>query len=64
MENPSILLEKGVNYDKYNLDNIIEWWKRKSFSRWTKLKEENRLKTELEIYTTESLKDKTFEMIR
>jgi hypothetical protein len=64
MENPSILLEKGVNYDKFKLDNIIEWWKRKSFSRWTKLTEENRLKTELEIYTTESLKDNTFEMIR
>lgn len=64
MENHTIPLKKGINYDKYNLVNIIEWWKRKSFNRWTKLQEENRLKTDLEIYTTESLKDNTFEMIR
>jgi len=64
MDNPSIPLNKGINYDKFNLDNMIEWWKKKSFNRWTKLNEENRLKTELEIYTTESLEDKTFEMIR
>jgi hypothetical protein len=48
-------LVKGINYDKFNMENIIEWWKKKSYKRWKKLQEEGRLKTELELYTNETI---------
>ena len=40
---------------KYDLQNLIQYWKRKSFNRWTKLTEEGRIQTELECYTPESI---------
>ena len=55
---------KGINYDKFNLDYMIEWWKKKSYKRWNKLKEENRLRTDLELYTTKTIINNNFEIIR
>jgi hypothetical protein len=63
MDNPDIELIKGINYDKHNLCYMLEWWRRKAYNRWVRLQEENRLKTDLEIYTTETL-NKPIEMIR
>ena len=48
-------LVKGVNYDKFNMSYMIEWWKKKSYKRWKKLQEEGRLKTELELYTNDTI---------
>ena len=45
---------KGDNWDKFHLNNIIDWWKKKAESRYNKLKEQNRLRTELEIWTPEA----------
>ena len=50
-------IKKAENYDKYNVDNIIEWWKKLANKRFNKLKEENRLRNELEIWTKESQLD-------
>jgi hypothetical protein len=43
------------NPDKYDLSNLIDYWKRKSYNRWTKLTEEGRLRTQPELYTRETL---------
>ena len=39
------------NYDKHNLNNIVEWWKKKATNRYNNLKNENRLRRELEIWS-------------
>lgn len=53
------------NPSKYDLSNLIDYWKRKSFNRWNKLREEGRIQTELESYTSKKIIDGiNFKMIR
>lgn len=42
----------GENYDKHHLSNLIKWWKNKASNRYDTLQKENRLKTELEVWTS------------
>ena len=42
----------GENYEKHNLSNIIEWWRNKAINRYETLKNEGRLRTELEVWTS------------
>ncbi len=44
-------LIKGPNWDKFYLENIISWWKKKASKRYEKLKAEDRFRTEVEIWT-------------
>ena len=46
------VLQKGDNYEKHNLANLIEWWRVKAINRFTTLQNENRLRTEQEIWTS------------
>ena len=41
----------GPNYDKFYLDNIIAWWKKKATRRYEKLKAEGRFRTKVELWT-------------
>jgi len=41
----------GQNWDKFQLDNIISWWKKKAGKRYDKLKREDRFRTEVELWT-------------
>jgi len=41
----------GQNYDKFHLENIIKWWKKKAGKRYDKLKKEGRFRTEVELWT-------------
>jgi hypothetical protein len=43
-------LKKGQNYDKYDLDYLIPWWKNKAQKRFDNLKDQDRLRTEVEIW--------------
>tara|TARA_Y100001972_G_scaffold90979_1_gene111354 strand:- start:1762 stop:2862 length:1101 start_codon:yes stop_codon:yes gene_type:complete len=54
------VIKKAENYDRYNLEEIIKWWKKIATKRYTKLKEEKRLRNELEIWT----KDSNIDIIR
>jgi hypothetical protein len=45
-------LIKGENYSKFELDNIVNWWKNKAINRYDTLKSEGRLRTELEVWTS------------
>lgn len=47
-------IKKAPNYDRYNVDEIITWWKKLSTKRHNKLKEEDRIRTELEIWNSDS----------
>lgn len=39
-------------WDKHYQDNLIQWWKKKANNRWNSLKEDGRLRTELEVWTS------------
>lgn len=42
----------GPNYEKFELENIIRWWKNKATNRYETLKSEDRLRSELEVWTS------------
>ena len=44
-------LIRGQNWDKFHLDNIISWWKRKATKRYEKLKQEDRFRDKVELWT-------------
>jgi hypothetical protein len=46
------VLVPGENYEKHKLANLIEWWRKKACQRYDNLYNENRLKTELEVWTS------------
>jgi len=50
-------LIKGQNFDKHNLENIIDWWKKKATSRYNNLKLENKVRKELEVWNSETMND-------
>ena len=53
-------LVRGQNWDKFYLDNIISWWKKKASKRYEKLKSEGRFRTEVELWT----EDQDIQIIR
>ena len=44
-------LLRGPNWDKFYLENIIAWWKKKATNRYEKLKREDRFRTKVELWT-------------
>ena len=44
-------LVKGPNWDKFYLDNIISWWKRKATKRYETLKRDGRFRDKVELWT-------------
>ena len=51
---------KADNYDRYTVDGVVEWWKKLAIKRYNKLKEEGRIRNDLEIWT----KDAQIDIIR
>jgi hypothetical protein len=51
---------KDDTYDKFELNNIIEWWRNKAIARYETLKKENKIRNEIEIWT----KNKDLQIIR
>ena len=51
---------KAENFDRYNVDSIVDWWKKLATKRYNKLKEEGRVRNDLEIWT----KDAEIDIIR
>ena len=39
------------NYDKFHLENVIEWWRKKATNRFENLKNDNRIRNEIEVWT-------------
>ena len=44
-------LVRGPNWDKFHLDNIISWWKRKAGKRYETLQRDNRFRDKVELWT-------------
>jgi len=62
--NGEIELIKGDNYSKHNLENLIEWWRTKAQNRYTKLKNEAKVRNEIEVYTAETIETNKIDMVR
>ena len=45
-------LHKAENYDRYELDSVIDWWKKKATKRYESLTADGRLRTKLETWNT------------
>lgn len=43
-------LTKAENYDRFEFENVIEWWRNKASKRYDTLKSEGRLRTQLETW--------------
>lgn len=48
-------LIKGQNYHKHDLENIINWWKRKATNRYNNLKASDKVRKELEVWNAETM---------
>ena len=45
-------LTKAENFDRFNTENVVEWWRTKAARRYDTLKSEGRLRTQLETWNT------------
>lgn len=43
-------LVKAENFDRFELDQVIDWWRKKAVNRYDKLKSEGRIRMELEVW--------------
>lgn len=64
LSNGEVGLIKKDNFQNHSLENLISYWKKKAQKRWEKLNSENRLKTELEVYSIEKIEQMDYDMIR
>ena len=44
-------LVRGQNWDKFYLENIMSWWKKKASKRYEKLKAQGRFRNKVELWT-------------
>jgi hypothetical protein len=43
-------LEKKENYDRFEFDALVDWWRKKAINRYESLKADNRIRTEVEVW--------------
>jgi len=48
-------LIKAPNYDRFEMENIVKWWKKMASKRYAKMVSENRLRRELEVWNQDSM---------
>jgi hypothetical protein len=45
---------KASNFDRYNVEGLMAWWKKLATKRFNNLKSDGRLRNELEVWTKDS----------
>ena len=48
-------LTKAENYDRFELDNIVTWWKKNATKRYNKMIAEGKVRTELEVWNQDTM---------
>ena len=56
-------LEKNINFDRFEMDYMIEWWRKKAQRRYEKLVENGNFRTEQEIWDRNDIKE-NYDIIR
>ena len=54
MNSETDTLEKIVNFDRFEFENVITWWKKMATKRYENLQRDGRLRTELEVWSKNS----------
>ena len=49
------VLTKADNYDSFELDNIVTWWKKKATKRYNKMISEKKVRKELEVWNQNTM---------
>ena len=48
-------LTKAENYDRFELENVIKWWKKLATKRYNKMIAENKVRKELEVWNKNTM---------
>lgn len=48
-------LTKAENYDRFELNNIIQWWKKLATKRYNNIVADGRLRKELEVWNKDTM---------
>ena len=48
-------LIKGDQYDKFEMENIINWWKKKAVKRYNNIVADGRIRKELEVWNQDTM---------
>jgi len=51
------LIPNKENFDKFYLENMISWWKRKAGNRYERLKQDGSVRTSLEVWNEDTIND-------
>ena len=49
------VLTKAENYDRFELENVIKWWKKLATKRYNKIIAENKVRKELEVWNKNTM---------
>jgi hypothetical protein len=55
-------LRKGQSWERFEMDEIVKWWKNKATKRYDTIKADGRLRTELEVWRKNNID--TIDIIR
>ena len=48
-------LTKAENYDRFELNNIIKWWKKLAIKRYNNIVADGRIRKELEVWSKDTM---------
>ena len=48
-------LTKAENYDRFELDNVVKWWKKLATKRYNNISKDGRLRKELEVFNKDTM---------
>ena len=49
------VLTKGENYDKFEFEIVIKWWKKKATKRYNNVVADGRIRKELEVWNQDTM---------
>jgi hypothetical protein len=49
------VLRKANNYDNFELDNVVKWWKKKATKRYNNIIADGRIRRELEVWNQDTM---------
>ena len=48
-------LTKAENYDRFELSNVVKWWKKLASKRYNNISKDGRLRKELEVFNKDTM---------
>ena len=48
-------LQKSENFDKFELENVISWWKKKATKRYNNIIADGRIRRDLEVWRSDTM---------